>query len=199
MMQLIVPTNRIEQVAVESCNWYDEYPYVPKVELALWHDGFFLYLEFNVSERYTLGAVREDNGECWTDSCVELFIAPDDNGYYYNFEFTCTGKLLLGYRPGREGAVLAPLSVIDSVEREASLGNMPVGLLENCNWNLRVQIPITALFRHNLKSWSGLKAKANIYKCGNKLPERHFISYAPINTPKPDFHRPEYFVPIDFD
>ncbi len=181
------------------CNWPDEYPYVPKVDLTLWHDGLFLYLEFNVTERYTLGAVQDDNGECWTDSCVELFIAPDDSGYYYNFEFTCTGKLLLGYRPGREGAVIAPLRVIDSVVRQASLGNKPVGLLEDCSWNLKVKLPVTALFKHNLKEWSGLKAKANIYKCGNKLPERHFISYAPINTPEPDFHRPEYFVPMEFE
>lgn len=184
---------------VACCNWPNEYPYVPEVDLTLWHDVAFLYLEFNVSERYTLGNVKEDNGECWTDSCVELFIAPDDNGYYYNFEFTCTGKLLLGYRPGREGAELAPLSVIDSIKREASLGTEAVGLIENSKWSLKVQLPISALFKHNLTSWSGLRAKGNIYKCGNNLPERHFITYAPINNPKPDFHRPECFIPIEFE
>ena len=198
-MQLRVPRSRGESLQVACCNWPNEYPYVPEVDLTLWHEGDFLYLEFNVSERYTLGNVKDDNGECWTDSCVELFIAPDDNGYYYNFEFTCTGKLLLGYRPGREGAEIAPLSVIDSVKRVASLGTEAVGLIENGRWSLKVQLPISALFKHNLTSWSGLRAKGNIYKCGNNLPERHFITYAPINNPKPDFHRPEFFIPIEFE
>lgn len=199
MHRLRVTKSKGDPLKVACCNWNSEYPYVPEVEFTLWHDGAFLYIEFSVAERYTLGAVDCDNGPCWTDSCVELFITPDDSGYYYNFEFTCTGKLLLGYRSGREGAEIAPLSVIESVKRMPSLGTKRIGLTENCNWDLRVAIPVTALFKHNLKSWSGLCAKGNIYKCGNNLPERHFLSYAPIDTPKPDFHRPEYFIPIDFD
>ena len=31
---------------------------------------------------------------------------------------------------------------------------------------------------------------ANIYKCGNK---KHYASYYPVKTEKPDYHRPEFF------
>ena len=31
----------------------------------------------DVAERYTAALVTEDNGEVWTDSCAEFFIAPD--------------------------------------------------------------------------------------------------------------------------
>ena len=114
------------------------FPYVPQVDVDLWSSGNSLFLDFKVSEQYTLGAVDTDNGEAWTDSCVELFIAPDDSGYYYNFEFNCTGKLLLAYRPGREGAEGAPLSVVAMVRRKSSIGNKPVGLLHDCSWRLQV-------------------------------------------------------------
>ena len=34
---------------------------------------------------------------------------------------------------------------------------------------------------------------ANIYKCGNAELHRHYLTYYPIDVPKPDYHRPEYF------
>ena len=35
--------------------------------------------------------------------------------------------------------------------------------------------------------------RLNIYKCGDKTAHPHFLSWAPIRTEKPDFHRPEFF------
>ena len=35
-----------------------------------------------------------------------------------------------------------------------------------------------------------MRAKANFYKCGDKLPVPHFLSWKPINVPAPDFHLP---------
>ena len=199
MRQIRVLKSKATSIQVGCCNWPNEYPYVPRISVDMWHNGDSLFMEFKVAERYTLANVATNNGESWTDSCVEFFIAPDDSGYYYNFEFTCIGKLLLAHRPGREGAELAPLSVVDGVMSEASLGNVPFGLIENSEWSLKVAIPISTLFKHNFKSWSQVKARCNIYKCGNNLPERHFVSCAPIDTPKPDFHRPEFFIPIEFE
>ena len=33
------------------------------------------------------------------------------------------------------------------------------------------------------------KIRANFYKCGDKTAHPHYVSWAPINTPQPDFHR----------
>ncbi|MFR4039417.1 MAG: carbohydrate-binding family 9-like protein, partial [Butyricimonas faecalis] len=38
----------------------------------------------------------------------------------------------------------------------------------------------------------------NIHKCGNKLPHPHFVTWNPIPTEKPDFHRPEFFGTLIF-
>lgn len=59
-------------------------------------------------------------------------------------------------------------------------------------------IPPQALFMHSLTDWSGLKAKVNLYKCGDKLSQPHFLSWKPISAPKPDFHLPEFFEQIKF-
>ena len=43
----------------------------------------------------------------------------------------------------------------------------------------------------------GQKVRGNIYKCGDKLPVPHFISWSPISTPAPDFHCPRFFGEMD--
>ena len=40
--------------------------------------------------------------------------------------------------------------------------------------------------------------KANFYKCGDKLSVPHYLSWNPVTTEKPDFHRPEYFGLLEF-
>ena len=100
----ISPDDRaaVEQAFAESnpchiacCNWPGEFPYAPEVSFRMFHTGDWLLLRFDVAENYTAALVTEDNGQVWTDSCVEFFIAPDE-GLYYNFETTCifdSGKL----------------------------------------------------------------------------------------------------------
>jgi hypothetical protein len=48
-------------------------------------------------------------------------------------------------------------------------------------------------------SLSGLRAKANFYKCGDGLTVPHFVTWAPISTEKPDYHRPEFFDWLEFE
>ena len=37
------------------------------------------------------------------------------------------------------------------------------------------------------------RIRANFYKCGDKTAHPHFLSWSPVSTEKPDFHRPEFF------
>ena len=189
----------IEPQPVACCNWPEQYPYAPEVSFRMFHTGAYLMLRFDVAERWTMARVTEDNGEVWTDSCVEFFIAPDDSGYYYNFECTCIGRLLVGFRREREHATHATPRVMESILRNPSLGPRPFPEHEGDNrWSVVLAIPPQALFMHSLTDWSGLKAKVNLYKCGDKLSQPHFLSWKPIAAPKPDFHLPEFFEQIKF-
>lgn len=203
----IVPTNDIEKVfdqlpehAIDCCNWPAEFPYSPKATFKLFHDGKKLYIKFTVTENDIKAAVTEDQGRTWTDPCVEFFVSPEANLDYYNFECTCTGKLLLAWHPAGEPKESAPADVIDSVVRHPSLGTgcFPLRTGEH-SWSVIEIIPATALFRSGVDSWKGKKMSANFYKCGDELPTPHFISWAPIEWKEPSFHRPEFFGELEFE
>lgn len=117
----------IEPQPVACCNWPEQYPYAPEVSFRMFHTGAYLMLRFDVREQWTMARVTEDNGEVWTDSCVEFFIAPDDSGYYYNFECTCIGRLLVGFRREREHATHATPRVMESIlaQPEPRVASLP--------------------------------------------------------------------------
>lgn len=190
---------QIEPQAVACCNWPEAFPYAPQVEFRMFHTGEWLLLRFDVAEQYTMARVTQDNGRSWTDSCVEFFISPDGKEYY-NFETTCAGRLLLAWHRSRHEAEQAPQEVLQAVKRFTSLpfGQTFEERVGDNRWSLTLAIPPRALFRHALNDWSGLQASANLYKCGDELSQPHFLSWSPIRTEKPDFHRPEFFAPIRF-
>lgn len=179
-------------------NWPDLYPDRPSVSFGISCGGDELRLRFRVHEDFTRAECRADRENIWEDSCVEFFFAPCDDGLYYNFECSCIGKLYLCCGRGRENRVFLPEESYAAVRRSSSLGTEAFGLHEGLDWELELAIPASALAFHKLSSFSGLHARGNFYKCGNKLPRRHYLSWAPIDTPAPDFHRPEFFESIDF-
>ncbi|MDR0510288.1 MAG: hypothetical protein LBH06_04265 [Rikenellaceae bacterium] len=196
---------------IGQVNWQESYPDRPEVRFAAAHNGGELLLRFEVKEECVLGRVTEDNGPVWRDSCVEFFVAFDADGYY-NFEFNCLGSLLLCFGEGRgEQRVKAPAEVLQAIGRKVSLNNpaagldsfqtnpTPFGLLEGgVEWNLEARIPVAAFFMHSIGTLDGVTARANFNKCGDDLPRPHFLSWQPISTPQPDFHRPEFFGEVRF-
>ena len=182
-----------------SCiNWPEKFPEKPQAGFRMAHNGTELFIRFTVKENSTLAKIKEDNGEVWTDSCVEFFLALDDTGYY-NFEFTCIGKALLGFRKERPNAIHATLELMQTIKRFSTLGNSNFeekSLKEP--WELTVAIPTSALFRHQVQQWKGLAIKANLYKCGDHLSTPHFLSWVPIDTAGPDFHVPRCFTKMTF-
>ena len=90
--------------------------------------------------------------------------------------------------------------MLAGVKRYTTLPGEPFAEREGDNrWSLTLAIPPQALFRHGLTDWSGLKARMNLYKCGDNLSHPHFLSWRPIQTEKPDFHRPEFFERVTFE
>ena len=188
------------QLQLDCVNWKNEYPYHPEVKVNLWHNNNSLFLEYEVNEDFIAAITSQDNGEVWKDSCVELFISFDNEGYY-NIEANCIGKILMSHRQGRKVNVeYAPKEILKLIKRNPSLGEE----VFNCKkatapWKMTLEIPVAAFFKHKLNGLQGVEAKCNIYKCGDMLPSPHFISLFPIDTEKPDFHRPEFFGNICFE
>ena len=190
----------VEAQPIACCNWPESYPNAPKVSFRMFHTGALLLLRFDVEEQCTAARVAEDNGRVWTDSCVEFFLAPGDEEGYYNFETTCIGRMLLGYRRTHADAVHAPAAIMERIARTPTLGSEPFAERTGDNrWRVTLAIPPEALFRHTIADWSGLEARMNLYKCGDELSQPHFLSWQPIATPRPNFHVPEFFARMKFE
>lgn len=181
-------------------NWEEEFPYSPIAKVWLWHNEESLFLNFEVEEKFVAANAKNDNDKVSKDSCVELFIAFDNSGYY-NLEANCAGKILLSHRKARKVDVnYAPQQILAKINRIPSLGKNTFECKRlDEKWCLRLEIPAEVFFKHDFKNLSGVKAKCNLYKCGDELPEPHYLSWQPIMTDKPDFHRPEFFSPICFE
>jgi hypothetical protein len=65
-------------------------------------------------------------------------------------------------------------------------------------WEMVVVIPSSIFTYDEGLSFSKLVSNANFYKCGDDTTKRHYLSWNPVKTPKPDFHRPEYFGILNF-
>lgn len=193
-------TAGINYTYVENVNWPESYPYKPNMKFAAAHDCEVLLLHYQVEEQSVRAVAREDHEHIWEDSCAEFFIMPTDDGFYYNLECNCTGKLLIAVGKDRNERVPAPKEVMQGVDRWASLGPEPFDVRqEPTKWELALRVPISTFFQHKLNSFNGLKAKGNVYKCGDNLPVPHFISWNPIKTENPDFHRSEFFGQMLFE
>ena len=186
-----------QQVAftdVTNANWSADYPYKPAFSFRMAHTSQSLIIEYRVREASIASVAGRDNGRVWEDSCCEFFSQLPGDDFYYNMECNCTGRLLIGCGPVREGRHLAPASVLDKVQRWSSLGSDDITLVEgDFFWNMVLIIPKEAWFQSNVQSFDGMKMKANIYKCGDKLSQPHFLSWNKIDIETPDFHRPDFF------
>ena len=184
---------------VDVVNWAN-FPYKPDVRVSLAYSEKGIYLKFWVIEDGIRGLVTEDNGKVFTDSCVELFIDPSGDGTYYNFEFNCIGALLLAHGASRHAREKASEAILTQVLRRASLGKEKTeqekGLFK---WDLTVFIPFEAFFKHHIETLSGKTIRANFQKCGDEMAVPHFITWNPIVTPQPDYHRPEFFGELRFE
>lgn len=189
----VMDTSRLSWHPIASANWA-EYPFRPQAafRIAYTPEGFCLH--FRVGEPDLRARYGEDNGSVWTDSCVEFFLQPTPDGPYYNIECNCIGTLLLGVGTGRYDRVRIPAEKLRATDRYASLGRTPFETRPAQGaWEVALSVPYGLFSRHTLAPKPGDTMRGNFYKCGDELPRPHFLSWNPIRTPQPDFHRPEWF------
>jgi hypothetical protein len=179
-------------------NWVDAEDI--NVTFTIGHDGTNIYLSYLVEEPQIRAVNTEFNSPVWEDSCVEFFFAPGGDGeHYYNFEFNAIGTVLCAYGKDRHQREHLPESVLSLVETIPSLGKEPIeGIMGKTRWGLEVRIPVKALIHNRIEDLSGMEAKGNFYKCGDKLDHPHYLSWEPVRTSNPNFHLPVHFGLLSF-
>ena len=155
-----------------------------------------LVVDFRVSGLDLRAQNKEDNGSQWEDSCVEFFVEDPDGSVYYNFEINALGKVLACAGPDRSHRTPRPEEEMKAIARFASVSKVDTEKEGLQNWRVCIIIPfeLIGIDPENLPK----KIRANFYKCGDKTAHPHYVSWAPIDTPQPDFHRPEFFGELRF-
>ena len=169
--------------------WPDDFPYKPKVEVAIAHSDNALLVRFDVEEEGCRAVCIQPNGPVWEDSCVEFFVKKPRSRYYYNFETSCIGVGLAGKRRSRSDFRHFTPDEMAQIKRRSSLPCKPFEKKGVTKWSVELEIPFASI------GCTGKPAalRANFYKCGDKTLRPHYLSWSPVMTPNPDFHRPEYF------
>ena len=82
----------------------------------------------------------------------------------------------------------------ETIRRKSTAGKDPISEINGSfSWTLVAAIPWSVFYKHNTGIAEGKLFRANFYKCGDKLKIPHYLTWNPVPTEKPDFHRPEYF------
>jgi len=177
---------------VQCVNWPEAFPYAPLCSGRIARTRDALVVDFRVSGLDLRVQNTEDNGRQWEDSCVEVFIQDPVKADYYNFEINALGKVLACRGEDRYNRVARPAEEMEQILRFGQMdsnGPLEEGGLRT--WRVGVVIPFRLIGIETDKLPKSIRA--NFYKCGDKTSHPHYLSWSPIDTPKPDFHRPEFF------
>jgi hypothetical protein len=192
--EVAVYLDSITRHSIKQTPWV-QYSYLPLVHVAISHVKDCIFLKYYVTEKTIRAVNREINSAVYEDSCVEFFIGFDDEKAYYNFEFNCIGTTLAGFGESREGRTMLDKDLINQVKCYSVINNQQ-GI--DVNWELTVMIPFSLFCYHKLETLAGKNCKVNFYKCGDLLPTPHFVSWANIDWPEPNFHLPQFFGSLTF-
>jgi hypothetical protein len=196
---LEIPALRIDQYAGEKPAHF------PKVLAKLAYDEDALYLIFQVDDRFVRALAENYQDDVFEDSCVEFFFTPgeDISQGYFNLEMNCGGTALFHHQKGRKVDEL-PVSEadFDQVQIAHTLPKIVDPEIEEAiTWVIEYRLPFVILSNYARvdvpkrgRSW-----RANLYKCADSSSHPHWLSWSPVDTPKPDFHRPEFFGKLIFE
>ena len=179
--------------------------HLPRVQAKLAYDAAALYAIFRVEDRYVRATAQNYQDEVFKDSCVEFFFTPgkDVSLGYFNLEVNCGGTALFHHQKGRRVAD-TPVSAADFAQVQIA-HTLPKyvepEIEEPVTWMVEYRLPFTILLDYTQieRPSPGTVWRANLYKCADDCSHPHWLSWAPIDTPEPDFHRPEFFGELVFD
>ncbi len=163
---------------------------VPKVDFAIAHNAEAILLKYYVQEKEIKAQYHKLNDPVYEDSCVEFFIAFNDEAAYYNLEFNCAGTARVQYGPGKHDRVFIPDHLLERIRFHISIRNKSEAGI--C-WELTLLLPKETFKFHPNLVLEQTPARVNFFKCGDRLPRPHFLCWSNIIADSPEFHLPAFF------
>lgn len=172
---------------VAHFNWEPEMDIRMKAQIC--YDANGLYVHLRTWEKNIRAEYDQPLSPVYEDSCMEFFFCPVDGDMrYFNFEINPNGCMYIGFGTAKPRPIRLVLQDED-VLLQKRIRRTTDG------WEAFYTVPVSLIqdFYPGYQLESGKKLRANCYKCGDKTPHPHFISWNPMTSPTPCFHRPEDF------
>lgn len=175
--------SRVECAELKACAWSPNA--APRTELQAVYTGGELLIRLTSHEHPARAVNTEPNSSVWEDNCLESFLSFDGRRYM-NLEVNANSAMRAGF--GTSRADRTPLLSMDIPMPEA------VAAVCSDSWCVTYHIsPETVEALFGVKLHRGLEFYGNFYSCGDKTPLPHYSAWSSVDTPQPDFHRPEFF------
>jgi len=176
----------------------------PRVQARVGYHDDDIYLIFLVQDRYVRAVHLDPQGAVCRDSCVEFFFTPgqDTGAGYFNLEANCGGNMLFHFqtRPRRDAVCVSPRHCAEITIAHSLPRRVEPEITEAVEWSLEYRIPCGMLKAYSdpVLPRTGARWRANFYKCGDDTSHPHWLTWSPVDRPKPDFHVPESFGILEF-
>lgn len=177
----------------------------PKTEARVAYCGHDITVIFRVEDRYVRAAETQNRGRIWEDSCVEFFITPseDISTGYFNIEMNCCGRFLCNHQIARGVNVIPMDDAGMSLFKIAHTVKGPVAeeIGTSTTWTVEYSFPVDVFLKYSsaVMPEPGVVWRANLYKCADLSSHPHWLTWAPVDSPVPDFHLPQSFGKIIFE
>lgn len=192
-------------VILDTMPWGGTYKPLTLASVSRDNNGFNIYMRSYEKKIRFEG--RKRNDLVCQDSCMEFFFAPmgPEKPAYFNFEVNPIGVMYIGFSQEgtRKGSKQA------AADKEDSYFNMKAMSLEQAEayntgnaengdayWDISYSIPFDFIQEYMPEFKPDALNKtisANFYKCGDFTDIEHYVVWNPIETVRPDYHRPEFF------
>lgn len=195
-LSLLMTAEPLQEISISPWPAYDT---TTTAGFSIAHLDHAILIQYQVKEEVLKSLSRDFNQNVHLDNCIEFFIAFGNKAQnYYNIELNCLGSIKIGYGTGREGRIPLEPAVLEKVRVKTQMDYTPNTGVHSFKWELLLYIPVSVFVFDDMDKLEGCVGHANFYKCGDELPKPHFLSWNRIDTPAPDFHRPEFFGQLNF-
>jgi hypothetical protein len=192
--------------AIELTNHMGDKPaHFPKVQAKIGYDPANIYVIWRVEDNYVRAVAAKHQGPVCRDSCVEFFFTPgaDTTRGYFNLEMNCGGTMLLNYQtiPWQNVVELTAEELAKVEVAHVMSKIVEPEIAKPTVWTVEYRFPIELLAKYMpsaVKPAPGVQWRVNLYKCADATSHPHWLTWAKVDRPRPDFHQPEYFGEVKF-
>ena len=188
----VLDWNQIPALPIDNLCWTPEIDIAAQAQIC--YDENALYLRLSAKEAVIRAEHTGPVGMPCEDSCLEFFFSPipgDDR--YLNIEFNPNTCMYLGMGSG--------ISDLVRLLPDSNNPLKPEAKRIDGGWEIVYQVP-AAFVRRFFPAFapvSGGTIRANFYKCGDLTPQEHYLSWNPMTSETPAFHRPCDFGLLTFE